>query len=142
MRIEIKTQSLAYLSIASTAIVQTLLLSSACLNIDGTNSHDGPIMTHELHGEWCTFDKSTCLRVINPELDDRASYYWITPDCGEDGIMTGGLEFTPTLGRCFGWPEYPGLYSAAGRWQAPGMVLEVDGLTEPLWLDYNSEWNQ
>lgn len=130
----------------SRPILLASLLVTACLNIDGdcgvpfgdgsARCDGGPVEARELEGEWCTADLGTCLRVVHRDsLEQSALYFWTTPDCAEDGILTDGLEFTPDgSGQCFG-PT--GFYSASADWTDLGLRIFIDGQPRPLELNYN-----
>lgn len=125
------------------SLVACTILTSACSRDctapDGSDSCDaGPVMSTDLDGDFC--DDSVCLEVSTAP-DQHQVYAWrdiATDKVVETGLLTGGLEFSPS--------NEPGvLYAASVDWTDNGIALYFDagnttaggrGLPAPLRLEY------
>lgn len=94
----------------------------------------GPVMADDLEGTWCqepdNRGRALCLFVSD------SHYTWASFDCNETGDLSGGLEFTPRHGSCFGFSS---LYSASVDWTNTGINVFVDtpeGISRKLALNY------
>jgi hypothetical protein len=99
---------------------------------DGSK-RDAPVMADELEGKWCDPRPA---RILCFEAYGGA-YAWLGADCFETGLLFGGLEFSPDAktmpSRCFGDLD---LYSASVDWSDKGLVMHIDGESQPLSLTY------
>ncbi len=122
-------------------ITSILSLETGCL-IPGGSDDTSPIEHYELdHGTWCTDANpvQTCLSVDHYDSDPPSVSHYLLEQgqCYEHGLLSGGLEFSPSQPSsvpCLAAiPEYADLYSAAGEWTSTGIRLAVnysDGTAE------------
>ncbi len=115
-------------------------LTTGCL-IPGGSDDTSPIEHYELNGTWCTDANpvQTCLSVDHYDSDPPSVSHYLLEQgqCYEHGLLSGGLQFSPTqpgsVPCLAAIPEYADLYSAAGEWTATGIWLRVvysDGTAE------------
>lgn len=129
-------RTLAYIQQLLATVAATSLLacqSSLCDTWpDGSPKCDGaPVMASDLNGEWSRADGLTF-------ATDGDTYVWFGPECEETGHLSGGLEFTPTLGQsavCFGSE----LYSASVHWTDVGLQFEIDGVADAVRLTWQDK---